>query len=188
MTAKPEIILRRATIDDSEAIARAVTMAFGEDMTRRLCGDRGVEIFERIVRLDNTQYSYRNALVAEVDGVPAGAIIGYDGARLRELREQTFQVIRRHIDVMPSVEEETTPDEFYLDSVGVLPAFRGCGVGRKLIVALCDKAVAEGHTRIGLLVDFENPHAERLYLSLGFKRVEVKKFMGHDVWHLQYMG
>ena len=68
MTAKPEIILRRATIDDSAAIARAVTMAFGEDMTRRLCGDRGVEIFERIVRMDNTQYSYRNTIVCTVDG------------------------------------------------------------------------------------------------------------------------
>lgn len=183
-----QITVRCATVEDAPIIAAAMAMAIGEQSVQQYCGANYNVVLEELARMEHSQYSYRNALVAEVDGVPAGAIIGYDGARLRELREQTFQVIRRHIDVMPSVEEETTPDEFYLDSVGVLPAFRGCGVGRKLIVALCDKAVAEGHTRIGLLVDFENPHAERLYLSLGFKRVEVKKFMGHDVWHLQYMG
>ena len=30
--------------------------------------------------------------------------------------------------------------------------------------------------------------AERLYLSLGFRRVEVRKFIGHDMWHLQYVS
>ena len=110
MTAKPEIILRRATIDDSAAIARAVTMAFGEDMTRRLCGDRGVEIFERIVRLDNTQYSYRNTIVCTVDGVVAGAICGYDGARLHELRQPALDILREECGYSQRAAEVTAHD------------------------------------------------------------------------------
>ena len=35
-----------------------------------------------------------------------------------------------------------------------------------------------------LLVDFENPAAERLYKSVGFERVNVKDFLGHKMWHL----
>ena len=117
MTAKPEIILRRATIDDSAAIARAVTMAFGEDMTRRLCGDRGVEIFERIVRMDNTQYSYRNTIVCTVNGVVAGAICGYDGARLHELRQPALDILREECGTVIQVTDETGPGEFSTLSV-----------------------------------------------------------------------
>ena len=93
-------------------------------------------VLEELARMETSQYSWRNALVAEVDGALAGAVIGYDGARL--------------------------------------------------LAAMRDRALAEGHERVGLLVDFGNPDAERLYLSLGFTRMEERKFLGHDMWHLQY--
>ncbi len=115
----------------------------------------------------------------------AGAIVGYDGARLSELREGTFAVLRECTGRVPVVADETEVGEYYLDSVGVLPEFRGCGVGQALVAAFCDRAFAEGHERVGLIVDCENPNAERLYTSLGFARVGRKRFLGHDMWHLQ---
>ena len=86
---------------------------------------------------------------------------------------------------IPVVADETEAGEYYLDSVGVLPEFRGCGVGQALVTAFCDRAFAEGHERVGLIVDCENPNAERLYTSLGFERIGRKRFFGHDMWHLQ---
>jgi methylated-DNA-[protein]-cysteine S-methyltransferase len=59
------------------------------------------------------------------------------------------------------------------------------GVGRALVSAFCDKAFAEGHKRVGLIVDFENPDAERLYTSLGFRRIGTRPFFTHQMWHLQ---
>jgi methylated-DNA-[protein]-cysteine S-methyltransferase len=53
------------------------------------------------------------------------------------------------------------------------------------VSAFCDKAFAEGHKRVGLIVDFENPDAERLYTSLGFRRIGTRPFFTHQMWHLQ---
>ncbi|MBQ8779254.1 MAG: GNAT family N-acetyltransferase [Alistipes sp.] len=138
-----------------------------------------------MARQESTQYSWRYALVAEVEGITAGAIVGYDGALLGKLREGTYAVIREQIGRTPTIPDETEAGEFYLDSVGVWPEFRGLGVGRALLDALAEKAFAEGHERVGLIVDFDNPQAEKLYASLGFERVGTKLFFGHKMWHLQ---
>ena len=132
-----------------------------------------------------TQYSWQYALIAEVDGVTAGAIVGYDGAKLAQLREGTFATLRKRTGRVPQIADETEDGEYYLDSVGVEPQFRGLGVGRMLISAFCSKIFAEGYSRVGLIVDCNNPQAEKLYSSLGFKRVGTRVFFGHQMWHLQ---
>ena len=58
------------------------------------------------------------------------------------------------------------------------------GIATRLIKALYDKIFAKGHTRLGLIVDFDNPTAERLYTQIGFKRVGQRTFLGHKMWHL----
>ena len=58
------------------------------------------------------------------------------------------------------------------------------GIATRLIKALYDKIFAEGHTRLGLIVDFDNPTAERLYTQIGFKRVGQRTFLDHKMWHL----
>jgi predicted GNAT family acetyltransferase len=54
-----------------------------------------------------------------------------------------------------------------------------------LIDAFCKRALAQGHKRVGLIVDFDNPTAERLYTSQGFKRIGERLFFEHKMWHLQ---
>ena len=118
----------------------------------------------------------------------AGAIVGYDGAKLHTLREGTFATINEFIERTQTIVDETSAGEYYLDSVGVLPQYRGLGVGRALVSALCDKAFNEGHQRVGLIVDVENPDAERIYASLGFVRVGTRPFFTHQMWHMQCRG
>ena len=175
-----DITIRAAVIDDAKLIAVAICMAIGYDRTHPL-----YPVFLELAAREKAQYSYHNTLIAEVDGVAAGAIVGYDGAQLKELREPIFELLERHLDSPPKIEDETEAGEFYLDSLGVLPRFRGLGVGRRLLTTMRDKAFAAGHERVGLLVDFDNPRAEQLYTSLGFSRVGEKMFLGHRMWHLQ---
>ena len=174
------ITIRAAVADDAELIATAVCMAVGYDRKHPI-----YPVFRELAEGEMTQYSYRNALVAEVDGVAAGALVGYDGARLKELREPIFPLLEKYLGEALQIEDECEAGEFYLDSLGVLPEFRGLGVGSQLLTAMRDRAFSEGHQRVGLIVDFDNPRAEQLYTSLGFQRVGEKRFLGHRMWHLQ---
>lgn len=182
----PKIVVRPARREDAATIARAVAMAVGDEVAlRNYCGDDHLAVLTEVARREGTQYSWQFALVAEVAGIAAGAVVGYDGARLAELRDGTFAVLREKIGRAPTIADETGAGEVYLDSLGVMPKYRGLGVGRMLVAAFCDKVFAEGHERVGLIVDYANPDAEKLYASLGFERVGTKQFFGHRMWHLQ---
>lgn len=180
------ITTRYATREDAKIIAMAVAMAIGEEYALcDYCGEDWMAVLEEIARGEATQYSWRNAIVAEVDGKSVGAVVGYDGAQLYALREGTFAVLRKMVGRVSNIVDETEPGECYLDSIGVLPKYRGMGVGEALVKAFCERAFAQGHRRVGLIVDQENPNAERLYTSLGFNRVGEKLFFNHQMWHLQ---
>lgn len=174
------ITIRPATIADRELIAEVVCMAVGYTTKHPI-----YPVFLELAGRELSQYSYRNVLVAEVDGCAAGAIVGYDGSRLEELRHPIFELIERHLGYSPTIEDESDGDEFYLDSLGILPQYRGMGVGSALLIAMRDMAFDRGFERVGLIVDVDNPAAERLYASLGFKHVGDKRFLGHAMHHLQ---
>lgn len=180
------IIVRKAVREDAAVIAEAVAMAIGDERAlRNYCGEEYMAVLTEIARHEATQYSWQYALIAEVDGAAAGAIVGYDGTMLHTLREGTFATLRNCIGRTPTIVDETSAGEYYLDSVAVLPQFRGMGIGRALVSAFCDNAFAQGHSCVGLIVDYENPDAERLYTSLGFRRVGTRPFFNHQMWHLQ---
>ena len=184
--ADTKITTRPATREDAEIIAKAIAMAIGdEEALRRYCGDDYMAVLAEIARCEATQYSWQYAIVAEIEGRVAGAVVGYDGGQLYTLREGTFAVLRRCVGRTPNIVDETEAGEYYLDSVGVLPEYRGLGVGRALVEAFCRRAFMEGHTCVGLIVDYENHNAETLYTSLGFRRINTKPFFTHQMWHLQ---
>mgnify|MGYP003487662078 FL=1 len=153
-------------------------------LARCVCEGIGFEIFEQETDLntqianglaplaarEDTLYSYRHALVAEVDGVVAGALISYPGEQYHQLRNNTFcefPAFRElDLDAMP---DEAGAGEFYLDTLAVLPKYRRCGIGRELMrtrIAWAEQNHPE--LRITLLVDPENFKGQRLYSSLGF--------------------
>jgi ribosomal protein S18 acetylase RimI-like enzyme len=172
--------IRPATLADAEHIALAVCMAVGYDSTHAL-----YPVFLQLARMEHSQYSYLNALVAEVDGAVVAALVGYDGALLKQLRAPIFPLLEQYLGEVINIEDETEAGEFYLDSLGVVPDYRGRGIGRALIEAMRDRAFTEGHERVGLIVDVDNHSAERLYQSLGFRCVGNKLFLGHAMHHLQ---
>lgn len=183
---KPNITIRKATLNDIKLIAYAVGNAIGEASMPQYCGTDWMNVLEEIATLKTTQYSYRNTLIAEINGLPAGVIVAYDGARLNELRTETLKIVHKYVPNFAFSEDETEPGEYYIDSLCVLPQYRKMGVATQLITALRNKVFAEGHTQLGLIVDFDNPNAERLYTKNGFHRVGERIFLGHKMWHLVY--
>ena len=119
-----KIILRHAQEEDAPIVALAVAMAIDDnEALHDYCGDNPLSVLTEIARAEATQYSWRFAIVAESEGEPVGAVVGYDGARLKELREGTFAVLRRLVGRVPNINDETEAGEYYLDSVAVLPEF-----------------------------------------------------------------
>lgn len=183
-----EIIIRSAEPRDAQFLAKVVVMAIRDDeMVKRNCGgDNYLNVLAEVCAATGTQYSYKNALVAQTTGGElTGAILGYDGAHLQQLRKGTWDIISSYTGFVPDMADETEAGEFYLDSLAVMPAFRGLGVGEKLIQAMTEKAFNEGHKSVGLIVDKENPRAEELYTRIGFGRVGERKFFTHEMYHLQ---
>lgn len=181
-----EITIRKAVKDDAAIIGCVVAMAIGMDGAEDYAGADAVRVLTEVAEREDSQYSYRNALVAEADGRVAGAVVGYDGARLAPLRDGSLTVIRKYHPDLEVTADETGAGEFYLDSLGVLPEFRGCGIGSLLMDAMMEQAAAAGgHRCFGLLVDPENPGAERLYRSKGFMQVGETPFFGHMMKHMQ---
>lgn len=180
-----DINIREATKQDSALIAQVIAMAMGYEIAEDYAGDDVIKVLGEAAESEDSQYSYRNALIAEVDNVPAGAIVGYNGGDLEKLRGASLAIIHKYNPDVEIKEDETEEGEFYLDSIGVLPEFRGVGIATMLINAMIDLKANQGHHCFGLLVDFENSNAEHLYLKLGFQYVGDRPFFGHMMKHLQ---
>lgn len=59
--------------------------------------------------------------------------------------------------------------------IGILPEFRGKGIGRQLMRATIEKAKQRGLTRIELTVREQNKNAIELYKKLGFEIEGLKR-------------
>lgn len=189
--------IERATREDASLIADAILEAIGKELTDHLAGERHTrrevhDLFMRLAGREDTQYSYLNSRIARSDeGRAMGICVSYDGADLKRLRRPFFAeaianlgwepMTPEEIDACP---EETTPDEFYLDTLMTLPEYRGKGVGKTLIMDALSKAREAGKP-LGLLCDKENLKARRLYDAAGFRKVGERPFAGHLMNHLQ---
>lgn len=158
--------LRPATFSDSPFVAWTVLAAIGMDNPSEKLLDGVTEMCRR----EDVLYSWRNTLIAEVSGRVVGALICYDGIRYRQMREVTFPLIAQASgNDFSSMEMETQEGEFYLDSMAVLPEYRRRGVATALLKAGVAQARSLNIPQAAMVVSPENPDAQRLYESLGFR-------------------
>lgn len=185
--------IRPARRDDAPFLGLTVVRAVGEDIAANLAHngrtvDDVVAMFGSLAARDDAQYSYLHSLVAvDENDRPVGAIIGYDGARLHELRERFLEAANAQLGIeFGELDDECEPTEFYLDSLAVDPEWRGRGVASALIKAMADRAADSGKPA-GLLVDKDNPRARRLYERSGFTQVGERPFVHVVMDHMQYL-
>lgn len=141
-------------------------------------------LMTRLVEREDSQYSYLNTLVAMEDDKVAGICTSYDGALLLPLRRAFIEEAFKAFGIdYNGFDEETQAGELYLDSLAVFPEYRGKGIATRLIEATKQKGKEMG-LPVGLLVNKENPNAEKLYRSLGFDFANDTTWAGHDMRHL----
>ena len=178
------------TKDQAAEIARLIMTAMTDDCCLYFCGDGfGLNDFHKmmtmLVERENSQYSYRNTLVAMDGDKVIGISVSYDGARLHELRWAFIEAAKKYIGKDHSgMDDETQAGELYLDSLAVLPEYRRQGIARKLLKGTKERANRLGLPCVGLLVDKDNPIGEALYTSIGFRYINDNQWGGHPMKHL----
>ena len=184
------IEIKNARKEQSPDIARLIMTAMTDDCCLHFCGvGYGLEDFRgmmtMLVEREDSQYSFRNTLVAMDGDRLVGIAVSYDGGRLHELRQAFVEAAKTCIGKDHSgMDDETQAGELYLDSLAVLPDYRRQGIARRLLKATKEKADRMGLPCVGLLVDKGNPAGEALYVSVGFRYVNDNLWGGHPMKHL----
>ena len=184
--------IQNATKEQSADIARLIMMAMTDECCQYFCGDgHGLEDFRemitKLVEREDSQYSYRNTLVALDKSKVVGIAVSYDGGLLHKLRQAFVEAAKVHIGKDHSgMDDETQAGELYLDSLAVLPEYRHQGIARMLLQATKERANRMGLPFVGLLVDENNSVSEALYISIGFRYVNDNQWGGHPMKHLRF--
>jgi ribosomal protein S18 acetylase RimI-like enzyme len=183
--------LQKGQPENAPEIARLIMMAMSEECCRHFYGENHTAddfhaLITSLCERTDTQYSYANTICAIVDSKIVGISVSYDGGRLHELRSPFVkEVLKRFGRDFSGMPDETQTGELYLDSLAVLPHYRGRGIATALLKATAKRADEMGVGPVGLLVDKGNPKAEHLYTSVGFHYVDDNLWGGHEMKHLQ---
>lgn len=174
--------IRDARYEDAELVGWAMLTALGippESEFNKL----------EVWRMEDILYSWTRTRIAEIDGVPAGCLISYPGEEYARLRIRTWSLIFGSTEEEADMyDSETFPGEYYLDSLAVLPQFRGKGVGSALLLDGVRKGREAGFDRVTLIVDVDKPDNIALYTKLGFVKEETISFFGHEYYRMAFSG
>ncbi len=163
---RPEpVLLRPARRADAPDLARLVDLA-GEGLPSHLWarmaapGEDAFAVGVRRAERDAGGFSWRNAVVAEIGGAVAGALVSYRlGAAPEPLDD--LPPLFRPLQAL----ENRAPGTEYVNVLATYPAFRRRGVARAL---LAEAAARAGGAGLSLILADRNAPAAALYRALGF--------------------
>ncbi len=149
---------------------------FGDDDTAR-CQ------LERWICRGDSEFCGLLATIALNDSSPAGVIVAMSGSEVGRRRRSDFLalmgasgrerrlLLKQNLQVLANATPPIRESDFYIRSLAVDKARRGCGIGRALINAAINDGAAAGHRRFRLDVDTDNDPALALYRSCGFEAI-----------------
>lgn len=162
--------VRDAVRSDCAELAQLINLA-GEGLPLYLwrqmagAGDDPWEIGRERAARDSGGFSYRNSIVAEVDGRIAGALVGYPVAD----EPEPVDPANTPAIFVPLIElENLAAGTWYVNAVAAFPEARGLGVGSELMRSAERRAVELGLRGVSLIVSDANRGARRLYERLGY--------------------
>lgn len=198
MTNQPHVQIRKL-IDEKDVnefsgdIARWIYLSASDKFNFVHGGEAKARArLERFVRTKSSFFSGFNATVAFLDMRPAGTTIELEGKQVPEsLRADFFDLARQadkneraalaaRLSSLRETSRAINVDEYYLAVLTVDPAYRGLGIGRRLLLEYIEHGRQTGYKRLRLDVRSDNQAALRLYEGHGFKPVQVTRaeFLG----------
>lgn len=177
------LTFRPAARDDATVLARLYRIAsdgLAEYIWRRLAGpgETPLAVGARRYARENTDFSYRNAVLALVDGAVAGMLTGYPvQPAVRAPDEFDFAID----DVLRPIDRLEQAESFYISAMAVFPEHRGRGIGGRLL-RLAEARAREHRLSLLSLIVFEgNAGARRLYARVGFEESRRERLLPHPL-------
>jgi ribosomal protein S18 acetylase RimI-like enzyme len=156
---------RPATSADAPALAELVNIA-GEGLPLYLWtnmaepGQSAWEVGRRRAMRETGSFSYRNAIVAEVDGRVIASLVGYP---LPDQPEPIDYVAMPPMFVPLQELENQAPGTWYVNVLATYPEYRNQGYGTRLLSVAERLAAAAGTPGLSIIVSDANAGARRLY-------------------------
>lgn len=176
MWAEPPLWRRGFAPEQRAAVAELYWQAFGGKLARVLGPrQRAVAYLQRVIRADHClSVSDGQGRLLGVAGfkTPRGGFAGGDRASMRAIYGFWGAYWRETLLMWLSASVDN--HRFLVDGIAVLPEARGQGLGRQLVAALCQEALARGYGEIRLEVVDSNPRAKALYERLGFRVIAIE--------------
>ena len=163
-------ILRQATINDAEHLAKLINLA-GEGIPNwlwtRACveGQSPLEIGIERAKRTSGGFSYTNALVAEQDGRPLGMVLSY---AINEAPTENPDDLPAPVAPFVAL-EKLSVDTWYINALAVFSEGQNRGLGSQLLLAAEDVARSNGFGEMSIQVYSQNTGAVRLYERLGYE-------------------
>jgi len=179
---------RRARKEDCYRIAELFSMASGgvADYVWSTLGIPDLtllEIGEQRYAREDTEFSYQNCVVAEIDGDVAGMMVSFPMEKSEAEPEAPAGGER---DVLAPYGELEVPGSYYICGIALLPQYQNQGLGTRLYEIAKGLARTCGCDELSLLVFEQNVAAVRLYERLGFKEIDRRPVVPHEL--IRYTG
>lgn len=184
-----ELQIRPAAVTDCRQVAELTVIAGGgiiEALLQNLVPlVTPVEMLASLLTTDNPTYSWRNAVIAEIDHKIAGMALAYP-AISSIAHADASQLPADRIELMRPFEELRRPDSFYLSAIAAYPRFRHCGAGEILLKEITVQAARQGYHTLSLHVFEQNRHAMAFYRHFGFESADSRPCV--PISGLRYSG
>lgn len=173
--------LRAARIDDAAILADLVNHA-GEGLPLHLWSRQAGseaeawDIGRQRAMRDTGAFSWRNAVMIDVEDRPASCLIGYAIPQTPEPIPDDMPAMFRPMQEL----ENLAPGSWYVNVLAVVPAHRGRGFGTQLLGAAHAMAGEGGHQALSIIVSDANAGARRLYARSGFTEIATRPIVKDD--------
>jgi ribosomal protein S18 acetylase RimI-like enzyme len=186
-----------ATEEDARIVAELMLKALGEYANFLMMTDNQEAILSRIQICfkspEPNQMHQSNFIIAWLDGFVVGETSCYAGNKIALYNKNLSDIISDfherdekidHVIELLEYLKEANKDEYYMDTISVDPEYRGQGIAQLLVQKVCERAIAEGFSKLALVVQEGKEHLLSYYKKLGFEFFEERNLGGTNYYRL----
>lgn len=168
---------RKADCPDIAALYRVSSDGVADYIWSKLAepGEDPLDVGQQRYAREDTAFSYLNCTIVEHGGRVIGMLVAFP-MHVDPAEVETDPVLAPY----SKLEED---DSYYICGMALVPAYRGRGLGTRLLALAEEQAANKGFGKLSLIVFEQNDGARRLYARHGYNEVARAAIYPHPLIH-----